>query len=95
MSARYKIDGPWDTQTVETLRDGVTMARQTADLRDTRTGALYGDGAHRVTVDGKAVPGGTFKGESAWNAADRLALDIEFAVRGGYFNRATRRIERR
>jgi hypothetical protein len=57
---------------------------QDADLRDTRNGSVYTDGAKRVidSRTGKRV-GPVFKGESAWAAAERQASDSYLKVRYG------------
>ena len=49
------------------------------DLKDTRSGRIYQDGAFRVLVPG--VPRHRlFKGETAWNDAARYAYDEEYRL---------------
>ena len=51
------------------------IGRDVADLRDTRDGHVYTNGAYRVVLSGTRPPGfsirgKTFHGESAWYAAE-------------------------
>jgi hypothetical protein len=74
--SRYKAQGPWSVD--KDLGWGVII--ESADALDTRTGIVYGEGAMRVRVNGKAPrgKGGTvpFYGETAWSDAQRLAEDL-------------------
>jgi hypothetical protein len=80
---RYQVILPWSDNTTQ---DGFTL--QCADLRDTRNGDTFRDGAFRVVVTATGKPakvgkGGTvpFKGESAWSDGERLLSDLAWAER--------------
>lgn len=69
---RYKLHGKW-TPTLDFDMGPVTIERN--DLIDER-GNVFNDGAYRVKKDGRTVK--TFKGETAWSDAARLANDLYF-----------------
>lgn len=87
--ARYVIDGSFDTKDTTTINgDGfvATITTETADLVDTRGGYRYHQGAFRVRVRCEPVQDGqpktkTFKGETAWSAAERYAEDARWFFR--------------
>lgn len=84
--SRYTISGPWTTISRTNVtgfygsRIGAVQI-ETGPLVDTRTLARYPDGAHRVTISQRPEGattwprGKTFKGESAWCAAERYRDD--------------------
>ena len=78
MTARYKVSSGWVV-----IREQGPCVIETADLTDTRTGHVYEDGAYRVRMTRKLEGWRTktFKGESAWSAADCYARDAVFAER--------------
>lgn len=94
MSAgRYRVDAStWSRDHVIALKGwsefrtdpGPEFAIDTADLIDTRDGRRYRDGAYRVSlIAGRAAPGWrgkTFRGESAWSAAERYATDAAWSA---------------
>ncbi len=80
---RYEIVSEW----FDGLSQG-SFTIQVADIRDTRGGHVYNEGAHRVIVTATGKPakvgkGGTvpFMGESAWCDAERLLGDLAVAER--------------
>lgn len=80
--SRYKVVSEWSMDS--TYPEGIEV--QSATIEDTKNGQQYREGAFRVLRNGKPVKtgkGGTvpFYGESAWSAAERLAMDTWFAVR--------------
>jgi len=81
--SRYVITGTWD-ESISYDEAGSTITIETADLRDTRSGAVYTQGAYRVriksTVEG-APRTKTFKGETAWSASERYAEDARWFFR--------------
>ena len=75
-------------QQVETFRDHegtIAATLQIGELVDTRTGNVYPDGAHKVTLPRHVRDLGfrskTFKGETAWSDAERLINDVLVAIR--------------
>lgn len=83
MSNRYEVILPWSD---DKTREGFTL--QSADLRDTRTGDTFREGAYRVVNAETGKPavrgkGGTvpFKGESAWSDGERMLNDLAWAAR--------------
>lgn len=94
MSARYHVEGEWTEVRAVNVRNRnaymadhdvapVRFAIQEADLRDTRDGHLYRNGAKRITRDGKPIrgKGGThpYFGETAWYQADAKLDDVTWA----------------
>jgi hypothetical protein len=83
---RYSTPGPWST-IARTNVNGYYGSRigavqiETGPLLDSRGGYRYEDGAHRVSVSKRPEwattwpRGKTFKGESAWCAAERYRDD--------------------
>lgn len=66
--------------------DGTPLATLSiGELTDTRTGHVYPDGAHTVTLSRTARDLGfrskTFKGDTAWSNAERLIYDVQIAAR--------------
>jgi hypothetical protein len=87
MRNRYVIAGPWSVNTTSTFdHDDATstLTVETTDLRDTRSGTVYREGAYRVqvvsTVSG-APRTKVFKGETAWSQAERYAEDARLFFR--------------
>lgn len=84
MPGRYVIIGGWDTEQVTTPIVGVNVITESATLKDTRGGYEYRQGAWRVRVEGDLPDKPrtrTFKGESAWSAAERWAGDLVWQLR--------------
>ncbi len=93
MSKRYEITSEWrqtksgNVQSDDWTSDNpiVTVTEEVADIRSTRDGWEYRDGAYRVrafyTLTGKAhTRSRTFYGESAWSNSARQYGDIVNAV---------------
>lgn len=72
----YKLHGPWIMTYGDTHRYGVVI--YVANLID-QHGNVFPDGAYKVEHDGKRLK--TFKGETAWADADRLAYDTVTKLR--------------
>lgn len=77
---RYTIEGPWRRVTTIEITTGFDPTRlgyiERADLKDTRTGDTFTDGARRVVSLVEGFRTKTFKGETAWNDAQRYADDL-------------------
>lgn len=71
--SRYKLHGKWRQQD---LVGPVEV--EVRDLIDNH-GNVWPDGAYRVKKDGTTVK--TFKGETAWSDAGRLANDLYYEWR--------------
>ncbi len=85
MTNRYTITTPFSDAYHQSYGPFII---QHADIRDTRTGHTYQDGAYRVLDSRTDKParrgkGGThpFYGERAWSDAERLAGDLFYAER--------------
>jgi hypothetical protein len=81
---RYKIETPWRPveRTCGNWPTEWSVDIEYADLRDTRSGRLYMDGAARVTV--RNVEGfrtRTFRGETALSKAEQYRFDAIFAAK--------------
>lgn len=72
----YKIHGPWIMTYGDTHSYGVVI--YVANLIDSN-GNVFADGAYKVEHDGKRLK--TFKGETAWSDAERLAYDTVTKLR--------------
>jgi hypothetical protein len=92
MSTRYTTPGPWTTISRTNVtgyygsRIGAVQI-ETGPLIDGRNGQRYEEGAHKVTVSQRPADftggwprGKTFKGESAWCAAERYRDDCVQAL---------------
>ena len=91
---RYSVVEPWLLdRTFEHEEDDVRtfVVVEVADLKDKRNGDVFTAGAWRVRftrLAGEEVQKPPYKtktwfGETAWNSAERYALDSIFALRNG------------